>query len=57
MCNGANTTLQIDVMIVFCRHAKQELQARHSFNIAKSTWTLKELHQHSSLYSIESIDT
>ena len=57
MCDGANTALQVDVVIVSCRHAKQDLQARHSFSIAKSTWTLRELHQHSSLDSIKSTDT
>ncbi|DBB18928.1 TPA: hypothetical protein ACH3X3_000505 [Trebouxia sp. C0006] len=39
------------------KHANQELQARHTFNIAKSTWTLRELRQHSSLDLIESTES
>jgi len=54
MCHVAQ---QIDVVIVSCRHATQESQARHSFNIAKATWTLRQLHQRSSADSIESMDT
>lgn len=33
------------MLIILCRHSSQDTEATHSFDTAKASWVLNELHQ------------